>query len=391
MYMDAAIPYLAGVALIILLVGLVLKRLRQPHVVGYILAGVLIGPFGLAVLTDQPTLARIGSFGVLLLMFFIGMELPLKSLVQRWQVPVLGTACQVLVSVLCVWPVGAWLGWPGRRVVFLGFVISMSSTAVLLKVLRESGEVDKPIGRDVVGVTLAQDLAVVPMLIVLGLLAGTRPPAHEVAMQVVGGAGALAILVWVVNAGALNLAWADAIKKDHEMQVFAALFACFGFAFATGVLRVSSALGAFVAGVLIAATRQTDWVRDSLDPFRVVFVGLFFLSVGMLIDLNFLAENWITISMLVAAAFTTNTLINAIILRALGHGWRASLYGGALLAQIGEFSFVLAAVGLQSGIISQYGYQTSIAVISLTLLLSPPWIAVFRRLTGMGRGAGVTT
>jgi len=117
-----------------------------------------------------------------------------------------------------------------------------------------------------------------------------------------------------------------------------------------------------------------------MEPFRVVFVGLFFVSIGMLINLRFLGENLLIITILVAVIFVVNTAINTIILRAVGHSWRSSLYGGSLLSQIGEFSFVLAAVGLHSGIITEYAYHTTIAVIRLSLLLSPAWIALIRKL-----------
>ncbi len=380
-YMDPAILPLVVLAIAIVVVGLVLKRLRQPHVVGYILAGVLIGPFGLAVVTDYASMARVGAFGVLLLVFFIGMELPLRSLITHWRAPILGTALEIMVSVVCVWPLGAALGWTPKRIVFLGFVISMSSTAVILNILRDRGELNEPIGRDVTGITVAQDLAVIPMLVVLGLLSGDRPHGFELTLQSLGGLGALAVVYYIARCGGeINLPFASVVRQDREIQIFAAFFVCFGFALLTGLMHLSAALGAFLAGVVLAAAKHGDWVREHMDPFRVVFVALFFVSVGMLIDLQFLRDNVATIAVLVAVVFVVNTFINAVALRAVGHPWRASVYGGALLSQIGEFSFVLAAVGLQNGIITEYAYQTTIAVICLSLLLSPAWISLFRRL-----------
>jgi CPA2 family monovalent cation:H+ antiporter-2 len=139
-------------------------------------------------------------------------------------------------------------------------------------------------------------------------------------------------------------------------------------------------VGAFEAGMSVGAARETKWVHTSLELFRVIFIALFFVSVGMLVDLNFVKEHWCQISALVLAVIITNTFINAVIIRLLGDSWPDSLYSGALLSQIGEFSFVLAAVGMQSNLVSNYGYQLSITVIALSLMISPAWIATSRKL-----------
>jgi len=162
------------------------------------------------------------------------------------------------------------------------------------------------------------------------------------------------------------------------MQIFAALAICFGLALLTGLLQLSTALGAFTAGMLVSAAKETQWVHQRLEPFRVVFVALFFVSVGLLVDIKFLTEQWVLISLLVVLVLITNTFINAFILKALGVNTRDSVYAGALLAQIGEFSFVLAAVGIQAKIITDFGYQLVIEVISISLLFSPVWIKLIK-------------
>ena len=143
---------------------------------------------------------------------------------------------------------------------------------------------------------------------------------------------------------------------------------------------MSTALGAFVAGMLIGSARETQWVHTSLEPFRVIFVALFFVSIGMLVDLVFIKTYWLQITSLVIAVIVTNTFINAIIIRMLGDSWPDSLYSGCLLSQIGEFSFVLAAVGMQSNLISNHAYQLTVAIIAISLMLSPAWITIARRL-----------
>lgn len=380
MHLDPALPALVSVLLGILIIGFILRKFHQPHVVGYLIAGVLLGPYALGVMENKELIGRMGAIGVVLLLFFIGMEVSPKRLISSWRVAVIGTLGQILISILCVWILGEWLDWPLNRSILMGFVISLSSTAVVLRILHEWGELDTDVGQDVLGVLLVQDLAIIPMLIVIGLLGGDEPDILTLSLQVGSGIALLFFMGWLFIKDVIHLPLSKWLKGDHEMQVFAALMICFGFSLITGILGLSTALGAFAAGMLISSARETQWVHHSLEPFRVVFVALFFVSIGMLVDIHFIREHWYQISILVMAVFLTNTFINAVIIRMLGDSWRDSLYAGALLSQIGEFSFVLAAVGLQAKIISQYGYQMTIAIIAISLLLSPAWITVIKKL-----------
>ena len=238
----------------------------------------------------------------------------------------------------------------------------------------------RDIGRNVTGILIVQDLMIIPMLIVVGVFGGEGLNAQTVSLQVVGGLLFLALLAWLSRKQDFQLPFGRWFAEDSEMEVFAGFLICFGAAFITGLMGLSTALGAFVAGILVTAARETHWVHARLEPFRVVFLGLFFLSVGMLVDLSFALENWKVILLVILATFATNTLINAVILRVLGVSWRRSLYSGALLSQIGEFSFVLAAVGFERGMISRSGYQLILVSIAFTLLLSPIWFQAARRL-----------
>jgi CPA2 family monovalent cation:H+ antiporter-2 len=152
-------------------------------------------------------------------------------------------------------------------------------------------------------------------------------------------------------------------------------------AMGTELFKLSPYLGAFVAGIYIRSTRETEWIHITLEPFYVFFVAIFFVSVGMMLDLKFLLDNWGIILLLVGLVFLLNTAVNAGMMRMLGESWKESLLGGAMLAQVGEFSFVILSVGGQSGVVSNFTYQTILALITVTLILSPAWIALFRRLT----------
>ena len=378
MHLDPILPRIVAAVFVLLLLGLGLRRFRQPHVIVYLLAGVALGPDGLGLFTDKVALSRVGDLGVVLLLFFVGMEVSVRRLLQSWRVSVVGTLLQILASVGCVAMIGWLRDWSLARIVLLGFAISLSSTAVVVSLLRAKNEMDSAAGRDALGILLLQDLALVPMLILLGLLGGEAPTGQELSLQAVGVAGLFMLFIWLARRETFSLPLGKLLRGDHELQVFSALALCFGFATLTGILGLSTAVGAFVAGILVGTARETEWVHRSLEPFRVVLVALFFVSVGMLIDLSFLGRHFRTMALLVVAVFLTNWLINAGILRALGRPLRQSLYVGALLAQVGEFSFVLAAVGRQAGIIEEFAYQVTIGLIALTLLLSPLVVALSR-------------
>lgn len=384
MHMDPAVPTIVGICAAVLGLGLLARRLGQPHVVAYLLAGVALGAHGLGLLTDTSVIARTGEFGVILLLFFVGMEVSLPSLLKNWRVAVLGTVAQIGLSVGVTFGIGHFFDWPVARCVLLGFVISLSSTAVVVSLLRQHDEMDSPTGRDALGILIVQDLALVPMLVVIGLLGSGPPALGTVTMQIVGGAAIAAATVWLIRRPPHSLPLWRWVEKDHELQVFLALILCFGMAYISGALHLSAALGAFVAGLVVAALRDTKWVHHSLEPMRVVLVALFFVSVGMLVDLGVVVENWLAILLMVAGALVTNTAINAVILRIAGRSWRRSLRVGALLGQIGELSFVLAALGGSTGVLTELGVQLATATIALTLLLSPPWIAIVTRISSLG-------
>jgi CPA2 family monovalent cation:H+ antiporter-2 len=377
--MDPFLPRLVGAVAAILLITLGMRRLRQPHVVAYLAAGIALGPYGLGLFADQNAVARVGEVGVILLLFFVGMEVSVPRLLAGWRVAIVGTFLQILSTTLCVFALGAWFDWPFTRTLLFGFALSLSSTAIVVSMLRSWREIDSDTGQDALGVLLVQDVAIVPMLIVISFLGGDAPSRTQLISQLVGGAAIVALLILVGRRGSISLPFRRALSHDRELQVFAAFLTCFGFAFLTASLGLSTALGAFVAGVFVAAARETESVRRSLESFRVMLVALFFVSIGMLIDISYLARYWLPVSLLVLVVIVTNTLINALILRSLGRSWIASWYVAALLAQIGEFSFVLAAVGRQQGIITDFTYTGIVSVIAVTLAVSPLWIALMRR------------
>ena len=366
---------------IVIVIGFLLRLLKQPYMIAYIIVGIIVGPYGVGFVTNEELISNLGSLGLVLLLFFIGMEIRLPQLLNNWKVSIIGTLMQVFASLLIIWLLSFYFNWSHSQVVMFGFVISLSSTAVIVKILQERDEINSKAGQYALGILIAQDILIVPMLILLGYLGGHRPDKSELIKQIIGGILIIGMIIFLVKKKEINLPFQKYIQNDHEMQVFIAFSLCFGFSTLSAFFQLSAALGAFIAGILISATRSTEWVHNSLSAFKILFVALFFISIGMIIDLNFLKDNLYTIITLLIVVFLLNSIINISMIRFFCKDWKITLYVSALLSQIGEFSFILAATGYQSGIIKEYAYQITISTIALTLLFSPLWINLTKKVT----------
>ena len=386
MHIDPALPVIVGVILAILVIGFAMRALRQPQIIGYLVAGLLIGPYGLGLLQDPDLIGRIGGIGLIVLLFFVGMEASPHNLLSRWRLAIFGVVLQVGITVAAVWLIGLFFDWSWSKVLILGFVISLSSTAVVLKLLKDWNELDTQTGQNVLVVLLAQDMALVPMIIAINILGGGHITTGALVAQLIGAVLLIGIAAWVFTRDHIELPFAKKLRSDHELQVFSALLLCLSLALISGKLGLSTALGAFVAGLVVSSARETDWVHESLEPFRVVFVAAFFVSVGMLIDVDYVRNNLLHVTLLVVLIVVINTVLNAAILKFLGSSWRRASYAGALLSQIGEFSFILAALAHTGQILPDDDYRLIVAVIAISLMLSPAWIGLCKTLLGHPEG-----
>jgi CPA2 family monovalent cation:H+ antiporter-2 len=379
MHTDTLIPVYTLVIVTILITGLIFRRIRIPYVVTYLIVGVLLGPNGIGFVNDTSLIRQFEIVGLVFLLFFVGMEISLNDLLRNWKVPVAGTVIQIILTVGLVFILGSILDWKLVRILLIGFVISLSSTAVVIKLLNEWKETESREGRNVIGVLLVQDIALIPMIILLDFLQGGSIPVKDLLLQICGGSILVILVVYLIRKKEIHLPFLNYFKGHKELQIFAALAICFGMVMFTEFFRLSPYLGAFMAGIYVRATRETDWIHITLEPFYIFFVAIFFVSVGMMLDIDFVLQNWKIIMLLAGSVFVLNTAVNTGMMRVLGEPWRVSLVGGAMLAQVGEFSFVILSVGGQSGIVSEYTYQIILALVTLTLILSPAWIAIFRR------------
>ena len=365
------------ISFVALTIGIILRFFKQPSVIAYILTGILLGPFGIGLIKDVNLINTLGNYGVVLLLFFVGMEINLSELAQKWRIAVIGTILQVIISILVVFGLGYYLNWGLGRIILMGFVISLSSTAVVIKILETKNELKSKTGQDVISILLIQDIIVIPMIIIISLLSGGTVNQKEIILQVIGGIIAILFIVWLLHKKEIRLPFSKKIKEDHELQILGAFVLCFGISIISGLFYLSTALGAFIAGIFLSSAKETEWVHHSLHSFKVIFLAIFFVSVGMLINFKFLFSNLNVILIVLFLVYLTNTLINSFIFKINGRTWRESFYGGALLAQIGEFSFILATIGLQTKLITDFSYQMTIEIIALSLMISPFWISFF--------------
>jgi len=390
----AADPFLLEIVAVVfglLSVSFILRLLKQPHVVAYILSGVLIGPFGLGLISNQDMLYNLSQLGIVLLMFFVGLEICIPCVVSNWRITILGTAVQVIFSILLAFAASLYFGWSIKAVILLGFVISLSSTAVVIKILQNKRELTSRLGQNVVGILIVQDVAVVPMMVILNILNGEPVSASTLGLNVLGALVLIAFVYHVVKSGNFKLPLHTLMRKDHDLQVFVAFLICFGMAMFAEFFGLSAALGAFIGGITVASSKDTAWVSKSLHPLYIIFTAVFFLFIGMLIDVRMMFNEAPTVLTLVAAIFVINTILNLVTFRILDQDIKESLYAGALLSQIGEFSFILAARGMGNSIISPSNYNLVVLVISLTMLLSPFWIWLIRKWTGVKCRGNVCT
>ncbi len=366
---------LASMALVLgvaLGAGLLLSLLRLPMILGYLVAGIVIGPYVLGLVEHIEDVEMLATIGVVLLMFTLGLELSPNTLRRVGKVAILGGIAQIAATTILGFGIGFLFDWSVKEAVLFGFFISMSSTVIVMKLLMDRGDLGSVHGRIMIGILLVQDLSVVPIMAVLPSLeksgmalltdlgwALLKADAFLVAVLVLGGWGLPRLVRRVV------------VRRSRELFLLAIVCVCFGAGFAAYHLGLSIALGAFLAGLLLSESDYAHQARADIRPLRDVFSVLFFVALGMLADPAFIADNPGKIAIVVAVVVIGKFAIVVLILRAFGHKTKTDLFAGSGLFQIGEFSFVLAALALSEDLISDDLYATVMATAFITILLTP--------------------
>jgi CPA2 family monovalent cation:H+ antiporter-2 len=369
MEIIAAVVLILLISIVFLLIG---QRFNIPSVVSFLVLGILVGPFGLALLTDQATIEMIGQIGVILLLFVIGLEFSFEKLFKSWKVVIIGGLLQVCTTIAAIAVIVRFLGFPFNEALFIGFLVSLSSTAIVMKVLQDRGQVETLSGRTLLGILIFQDIAIIPMILITPLLIGGGGPDFETLPSEILKV-ALLIVIIIVSARWL-VPWflfRVALAKSRELFFFSIAGICFAVAWLTSMSGLSFTLGAFVAGLIISESEYSIDAISHIIPFRDVFAAVFFVSIGMLLNARIVMTNFTVILLLVVVILCVKILTGSLAVAALGMPARVCVFSGLALCQIGEFSFVLAESGLKGDLIPVTTYQFFLAAAIITMALTP--------------------
>jgi CPA2 family monovalent cation:H+ antiporter-2 len=364
---DIVIIVLAALAC-----GLLAHRLRQPVMLGYILAGIVIGPFtGGVTVSDTHQIEKLAEIGVALLLFALGLEFSLKELRPVRVIALIGTPIQMLLTIGFGYLIGIYLGWGQVAALWLGGMVSLSSTMVILKTLMNQGMLGTLSSRVMIGILIVQDLAVVPLMILLPQMSNPEAGLPLLGFALLKSGLFLAAMLLLGTRLLPHLLARIAHWNSRELFLLSITAIGLGIGYLTYALGLSFALGAFVAGMVLSESDYGHQALSDIIPLRDLFGLLFFTSVGMLLDPSFLWENWRVISLLVLIVGLGKGLILAITTRAFGYRNVVPLAVGLGMFQIGEFSFVLGQVGFSGNFLSQQQYSTLLTATIFSMFVTP--------------------
>jgi monovalent cation:H+ antiporter-2, CPA2 family len=365
---------LASVSILLLAVVLLYlgQRLKLPSIVSFLIIGMLVGPYSFGLITNQDAIDTIGNIGIVLLLFTIGLEFSFQKLLRSWRTVIIGGSVQVLVTIIAITLVSQYSGMPFSEALIFGFIVSLSSTAIVMKILQEKGEVDTLQGRTLLGILIFQDLAIIPMMLIAPLLVGSGGPnLNALPLQMAKVAAILLIIIvmarWVIPAFLFRVAR----EKNRELFLITLVGICVLIAWLTSEAGLSFTLGAFIAGLIIGESDYNINALSHIIPFRDVFAGIFFLSIGMLLNTRTIVADFSYVAMIVIFIIAVKILTGVIAAAVLGLPARVCVFTGLALCQIGEFSFVLAKNGLDTSLIPDSVYQVFLAGAIITMALTP--------------------
>ena len=347
-------------------------RLRVPAVVGFLLTGMFVGPYGFGLVKAVHEVEILAEIGIVLLLFTIGIEFSLKKLLQIKKSVLMGGSLQVLLTFLATLFIAKRLGQAFGEAVFIGFLVALSSTAIVLKLIQERAEVDSPHGRTTLGILIFQDIIIVPMILVTPLLAGaTGNLGESVLLLLVKGIGIILLVMvstkWIVP----QVLYQIARTRNQEIFLLSVVVICLGVAWLTSKAGLSLALGAFLAGLIISESEYSHQALGNILPFRDVFTSFFFVSIGMLLNIGFFFQQPGTIVLIALGVLVLKSIIACFATVLLGFPFRTSILVGLALSQVGEFSFILSRTGVEHGLLAGNIYQMFLSFSVLSMAATP--------------------
>jgi CPA2 family monovalent cation:H+ antiporter-2 len=355
-----------------IIVLFICSRLHIPSIVGFILTGILAGPHGLKLISAIYEVEILAEIGVVLLLFTIGIEFSFRNLIQIKKTVILGGSLQVLLTILVTFIIATSIKNTISESFFMGFLIALSSTAIVLRLLQERAEVNSPHGRATIGILIFQDLVIVPMILFTPLLAGVTESFGKALIVLIPKMIVIILLViigtkWIVP----QILYQIARTRSRELFMMSVILICLAVAWLTYMAGLSLALGAFLAGLIISESEYSHQALGNILPLRDVFTSFFFISIGMLFDMGFIFSQPQLVVQSVFGVFFLKAIIAVFAAVLLGFSLRTAILIGLALSQVGEFSFILSKSGIQYGLLSAKSYQLFLAVSLLTMVLTP--------------------
>ncbi|MFK2904749.1 cation:proton antiporter [Dyella ginsengisoli] len=370
------IGFIRDLAIVMIVAGattILFHRLRQPVLLGYILAGVLIGPHTPGVLVADPrTINDISNLGVVLLMFTLGLEFSIRKLREVGIGVLVVAVAEVGVMLWIGYGLGEAFGWKGRDALFLGGIMALSSTMVATRTLSESGLGALPFARLVIGLLVAEDMLTIVILTLLTAVAIGGSVEASTAFTLIGHLGLFVVAGMIIGLLLVPrlVDYVAGFGRD-EVLLVSTLGLCFGASLLAAWMGFSVALGAFLVGSVVAEARSSEKVMHLIEPLRDMFAALFFVAIGLKIDPAMLVQYAVPALAIAAVVMTGKTVICSLGMFAIGHDPRTAVRAGVSMAQIGEFSFVIATLGLSLGAVSDFIYPVAVAVSVLCMAISP--------------------
>jgi CPA2 family monovalent cation:H+ antiporter-2 len=353
-------------------IAFICHRLRLPVIVGFMITGVVIGPYGLGLIKDAHAVEALAEIGVVLLLFTIGLEFSLRRMMEMKRLVLFGGGLQVSLTIMGVAGLSVLLGRSTSQSAFFGFLFALSSTAIVLKTYMDRQEIDTPHGKAGVGILLFQDLCIVPMMLLVPVLSGREGSSFtNIAIKI---GTALAVIAGIILAARFVVPFLlhHVVRlRSQEVFIIFVVMVSLGTAWLTSRFDLSMALGAFIAGIVLAESEYSHQIVSDVMPFRDIFNSVFFISIGMLLSLGSLAANLLTVMVWFGALVLGKAIIVLVASRLLGDSLRVGAMVGIGLAQVGEFSFILAKVGLAQGLLSESDYQRFLGASILSMIATP--------------------
>lgn len=354
-----------------IVVVFIFHKLRLPAIIGFLLTGLIAGPYGFEMISTVHQVELLAEIGILLLLFTIGIEFSFKEILQLKKPVLVGGSLQVILTIVIVYAV-ATFNVPVGEAVFIGFLIALSSTAIVLRILNDKGLIDSPQGRNALAILIYQDIIVVPMMLVIPILAGASGDIVNSILLLTGKAVLVIIFVFASTKYIVPFVLFNIAKtKSRELFLLSIFVICFGIVALTSLIGLSLALGAFLAGLIISESDYSHQALGNVLPFRDIFTSLFFVSIGMLLNFRFLLDNILFVALFSIVIIIVKFKITTLSVWLTGMPLRTAILAGFALSQVGEFSFILAKSGLDYGFLSGDAYQSFLSISIVTMALTP--------------------